>query len=92
MSANKPAQHPVLHRTFWFADLLDALPQISFVCFVRRLDLLFTMTGVSEGNVDEPFLVECNGIEDKGKVTSDSRDKDGWENLLPLLEKWKYSG
>lgn len=74
MYANEPAEHPVLHRTFWFADLLDALPRISFV---RRLDLLFTMTGVSEGNVDEPFLVECNGIEDKGKETLDSRDKEG---------------
>lgn len=47
---------------------------IFFVCW---LDLLFMMIGVSEGNVDELFLVECNGIEDKGKEMLDSRDKEG---------------
>lgn len=47
---------------------------IFFVCW---LDLLLMMIGVSEGNVDELFLVECNGIEDKGKEMLDSRDKEG---------------
>lgn len=78
MSANELAQHPVLHRISWFADLLDVLPQISFV---RRFYLLFTMTGVSEANVDEPFLVECNGIEEKGKETTDNKHEDGWESF-----------
>lgn len=89
MFANELAQHSVLHRTSWFADLLDALPQIFFV---RQLDLLFTMTVVGEATVDEPFLIECNGIEDKGKETSKNSDKEGWENFLPLLKKCKYLG
>lgn len=41
------------------------------------------MTGVSEANVDEPFLhvVECNGIEDKGKDTTENKHEDGWESF-----------
>lgn len=47
---------------------------------------------MSEANVDEPFLVECNGIEDKSNETTENKDEEGWESLLPLLEKRKYLG
>jgi len=32
---------------------------------------------MTEASVDEPFLVECGGIEDKDKETSENSDKEG---------------
>ena len=43
--------------------------------------IVYNMTGVSEANVDDPFLVECNGIEDKGKKTTENKEEEGWESL-----------
>lgn len=39
--------------------------------------IVYNMTGMSEANVDEPFLVECNGIEDKSNETTENKDEEG---------------
>lgn len=48
------------------------------------------MTVVGEATVDEPFLIECNGIEDKGKETSKNSDKEGscCRHRFNLCHKW----